>query len=281
MPDRPTASLAESMSMNQPVVIIGVGEIGGVFARGLLRCNCPVYPVTRSQGLRKAADSFPAAQAVLVAVAENDIHNVLEDMPKAWRRKLILVQNELLPRDWEGYSIQDPTLVSIWFEKKRGQDPKVIIPSPVFGPHAALVHQALGALDIPSFTAPDANSMLFELVRKNLYILTSNIAGLVVGGTTGELWHKHRGLALQVAGDIMKLQTKLTGVELPWEPLIHAMAEAFLADPQHKCTGRSAPARLIRALAQAQQFQLDLPNLRGIHEVPYGLPIASKPDIPT
>lgn len=252
--------------MNQPVIIIGIGEIGGVFARGLLRCNHPVYPVTRSQNLHKAADTYPAAQAVLVAVAENDIHDVLDAMPKVWRRKLILVQNELLPRDWEEHGIQDPTVVSIWFEKKRGADPKVIIPSPAFGPQAALVHEALGALDIPAFTATDATSMLLELVRKNLYILTANIAGLVVGGTTGELWNKHRGLALQLAGDVMKLQTKLTGADLPWEPLIQGMAEAFLADPEHKCTGRSAPARLIRTLAQAQQFGVDLPKLREIQE---------------
>lgn len=252
--------------MNQPIVIIGVGEIGGVLARGLLRCGHPLYPITRSQPLRKAADTFPAVEAVLVAVAENDLHDVLEDMPKVWRRKLVLVQNELLPRDWEGHGIQTPTVVSIWFEKKRGFDPRVIIPSPVFGPHAGLVQKALGALAIPAFTAPNAASMQFELVRKNLYILTSNIAGLVLGGTTGELWNKHRGVALQVAGDILKLQAKLVGEELPWEPLIHAMGEAFLADPQHLCTGRSAPARLIRALAQAQEFELDLPKLREIQE---------------
>lgn len=252
--------------MTQPVVIIGIGEIGGVFARGLLRCNYPVYPVTRSQDMHNAADTFPRAQAVLVAVAEKDIHEVLGDMPKPWRRKLILVQNELLPRDWEEHGIQDPTVISIWFEKKRGFDPKVIIPSPVFGPRTALVHQALGALQIPVCTVSDAHSMLFELVRKNLYILTSNIAGLVVGGTTGELWNHHRSTALHVAGDVMKLQTKLCGEELPWERLLHAMGEAFLADPQHQCTGRSAPARLIRALAQAQQFQLDLPKLREIQE---------------
>lgn len=251
---------------NQPVVIIGVGEIGGVFARGLLRCARPLYPITRSLDLHQAADTFPAAEAVLVAVAENDIHDVLEDMPKIWRRKLILIQNELLPRDWEQHGIQDPTVVSVWFEKKRGFDPKVIIPSPVFGPHARLVHEALGAIGLPSFTVPDARSMVFELVRKNLYILTSNIAGLALGGTTGELWNQHRGVALQVAGDILKLQTKLVSEELPWEPLIHAMGEAFLADPQHMCTGRSAPARLIRALAQAQHFELDLPKLREIQE---------------
>ncbi len=35
--------------MNAPVVLIGVGEMGGVFARGLLRLGHPVYPVPREQ----------------------------------------------------------------------------------------------------------------------------------------------------------------------------------------------------------------------------------------
>jgi prephenate dehydrogenase len=30
--------------MNQTVVIIGIGEMGGVFAKGFLRSGYPVYP---------------------------------------------------------------------------------------------------------------------------------------------------------------------------------------------------------------------------------------------
>jgi prephenate dehydrogenase len=40
--------------MNQTVVIIGIGEMGGVFAKGFLRSGYPVYPnhkcVGRSDG---------------------------------------------------------------------------------------------------------------------------------------------------------------------------------------------------------------------------------------
>ena len=33
--------------MKSPVVLIGIGEMGAVFARGFLRAGYPVYPVTR------------------------------------------------------------------------------------------------------------------------------------------------------------------------------------------------------------------------------------------
>jgi len=39
--------------MNDPVIIIGVGEIGGVLAKGFLRAGHPVYPVTRDMNLAK------------------------------------------------------------------------------------------------------------------------------------------------------------------------------------------------------------------------------------
>ncbi len=32
--------------MKNPVVIIGLGQIGGVFAKGFLSAGYPVYPVT-------------------------------------------------------------------------------------------------------------------------------------------------------------------------------------------------------------------------------------------
>ena len=64
--------------MKSPIVLVGVGEMGGVFARGLLRAGYPVYPVTRHGGMMAMAHTLPAPEMVLVAVAENDLHPVLE-----------------------------------------------------------------------------------------------------------------------------------------------------------------------------------------------------------
>ena len=250
--------------MNKPVIIIGIGEIGGVFARGLLRSGYPVIPVNRNDDINKIAEQMPDPEAVLLTVAENDLHSALESIPQVWRERVCLVQNELLPRDWEKHGLNTPTVISVWFEKKPGMDAKPLVASPVYGPHADLLCQALDALLIPVEKLDSADRLLFELVRKNLYILTTNIAGLVAGGNVSELWQNHRTLAIEVAEDVLALQAWLTAETLDSKALIAAMLVAFEGDPEHGCTGRSAPARLQRALQIADEADLDVPTLHRI-----------------
>ena len=250
--------------MKKPVVIIGLGEIGGVFARGLLRSGYTVVPVNRHDDIMQIVEQTPDPEAVLLTVAENDLHPVLESIPQVWRDRLCLVQNELLPRDWQQHELKIPTVISVWFEKKPGMDAKPVVSSPVFGPHADLLCEALEALAIPVEKLNSAEDLLFELVRKNLYILTTNIAGLVAGGNVSELWQNHRTLAIEVAEDVLQLQSSLTGEKLDNKALIAAMLLAFDGDPEHGCTGRSAPARLTRALQLADEADLDVPTLHRI-----------------
>lgn len=246
--------------MNPPVIVIGIGEMGSVFARGFLRLGYPVYPVIRGTDLGVCAASCPPPELVLVAVAEGDLQSVLDQIPVAWEDRLCLLQNELLPRDWAAFD--NPTVISVWFEKKKGMDTKPIIPSPVYGPHAALVEEALGALDIPVRVLDDPEELVEELVIKNLYILTSNLCGLEVGGSVGDLWSEHQELASRVAAEVIKLQETLTGRQFDRESLLEGMLTAFEGDPEHQCLGRSAPARLARALEQAAAQDLDLPTLQ-------------------
>lgn len=250
--------------MGNTVVVIGLGQLGRVFAGGLLRAGHPVVPVNRGDDLARAAELNPMPEAVVVAVAEGDLASLLEGMPERWRDRLVLLQNELLPRDWRPFTAATPTVISVWFEKKKGVDAKPILPSPVFGPAAALVCGALGAVELPCRILETELELLFELVRKNLYILTSNIAGLRTGGTVGMLWKSHRELAEAVADEVLAIQSWLTGETLERERLLAGMVEAFDADPAHLCTGRSAPARLARALAFADEAGLNVPTLRGI-----------------
>lgn len=250
--------------MKQAVVVIGIGELGAVFARGLLRSGHPVYPVTRDMDMDKAAGDLPDPALVLLAVAEKDLHSTLAAIPAAWRARVALLQNELLPRDWQGADLRDPTVISVWFEKKKGMDSKVLLPSPVFGPGAGMLKQALESIDIPARILADVDALLFELVVKNVYILTTNIAGLVVGGSVSELWQQHEGLAREVAGDVIDIQEHLCGRHFDREALIKGLLEAFDGDPQHGCMGRSAPARLQRALAIADEAGLEVARLRAI-----------------
>lgn len=250
--------------MRKPVVIIGIGEMAGVFARGLLRCGHPVYPVTRDVSMTAVAQQLPEPELVLVAVGEKDLDQTLTQIPATWRNRLALLQNELLPQAWQSHGIDQPTVISVWFEKKRGQDVKVLIASPIHGPHAQCLSDALESLHIANRIVTTAPEMLFELVRKNLYIVTTNIAGLAVGGTVSELWSQHESLALEVANEVLDIQHWLAGVDLPRPRLIEGMLEAFTGDPDHQCMGRSAPARLARALDQAGAANLAVPALKRI-----------------
>lgn len=245
-----------------PVVVIGMGEMGSVFARGLLRLGHPVYPVDRKTRMKPLADELPDPKLVLVAVAEQDLPAVLRKLPKPWRKRVVLLQNELLPDDYR--ELKQVTVISVWFEKKKGQDSRVIIPSPAHGPRAKLLRAALATLDIPVTLIGRRRDMLFELVVKNLYILTSNIAGLRVGGTVGELREQHADFMRDVANDVIRLQEALTGKRFNNDALVDAMLRAFDGDPQHRCMGRSAPARLQRALEHADRLEIYLPTLRAI-----------------
>ncbi len=254
--------------MKKPIVVIGIGEIGSVFARGCLRLGHPIYPVTRDKSSETVAKEVPEPEAVILAVGEGELHEqlaLLSQLPKAWKDSLVLIQNELLPKDWQQYDL-NPTVISVWFEKKKGQDVKVVVPSPVHGNKAELIANALQTLDIPVEVINDSEQMLLELVRKNYYILASNIAGLKVGGTVSELWTNHQALTENILTDIHTIQESLTQKTLDKEAITKAMLVAFEGDPAHGCMGRSAPARLERALNIADSLGIESPTLREIKQ---------------
>lgn len=246
------------------VVVIGLGQLGRVFAGGLLRAGYAVVPVNRGDDMGAIAAAHPEPVLVLVAVAEADLHSVLDALPSSWKGRVGLIQNELLPRDWQAHGIENPTVISVWFEKKKGTDAKPLIASPVAGPQADVLVRALAGIDIPARKVEGGDELLFELVRKNLYILTTNIAGLRTGGTVSELWRDHEAFARKVADEVMDIQDWLTGVRHDRAKLIAGMLEAFEGDPIHGCTGRSAPARLARALQHADAAGLAVPTLRAL-----------------
>ena len=250
--------------MDKIAVMIGLGQLGRVFAGGLLRSGHVVVPVNRGDDMDALAARWPEPDLVMVSVAENDLHPVLSALPPAWRDSVGLLQNELLPRDWRAHDIDHPTVISVWFEKKSGTDAKALLPSPIFGPEAERLAAALAAIGLPARVVDDAEALLWELVRKNLYILTTNIAGMEAGGEVGALWATHEELARAVAADVLDVQDALAERRFEREALLAGMIEAFDADPRHACAGRSAPARLSRALHQADAAGLAVPTLRRI-----------------
>lgn len=243
------------------VAIVGLGQLGGIFGQGLLRLGHPVIPVLRGDRIEDLVAHDPAL--VLVAVAEKDFDATLEAIPSALRDRVGLVQNELLPPDWEAQGIVDPTVAVVWFEKKRGRGAKVVRTTRIGGPHADLLVRALESVDLPARRV-DARDLAFELVRKDLYILGSNLAGLAVGGTTGDLCTKHRELVTPILQDVLAIDEARLGAELPRESLIECAFLDFAKDPEHATMGRTAADRLGRTLGRAERYGVDVPALRGI-----------------
>lgn len=252
--------------MKNPIVIIGIGELANVFARGFLRCGHPVYPITQEMNLAEECQQIPSPQLVLVTVQENKLHSLLEQMPKAWSEKVALVQNELLPRDWQAYHIKNPTVTVVWFEKKKELELTNILQSPCFGPNAEIISNALQAVDVPAPILESEQDLLYELVRKAVYILTVNIAGLVNNCTVGDLWRQHQTLAREIAEEVILIQESLTGQTFSHEKIISGMVEGIEDCPHRHCLGRSALPRLKRALINAKDVNLKTPKITQIAE---------------
>lgn len=250
--------------MKDTIIVVGMGELGSVFARGFLKLGHPVQAVRRQDNIDEIAAEIPRPGAVLVAVGEADLAAALKTIPNSWADKVILIQNELLPKDWQTTHLVNPTVISVWFEKKKGMDSKVVLPSPVYGPRSQLVFNALAQVDLPCQQLDSLDDLSYELVRKNVYILTTNIAGLESGGDVQYLKQQHPELLSTVAQEVIALQDALTGQKNDAQQLMLGLDEAFAVDPNHQCMGRSAPARLKRALKLAEQYQLNLTKLQSI-----------------
>ena len=128
--------------MQQPVIIYGIGELGGVFAKGLLKTGYPIYPVTRQHSIKTYVDHIDPA-FILMAVGETALDQALETIPPQWKDRLVLIQNELLPHNWQAHALINPTVMSVWFEKKPGMDTKVVQSSPVYGSQSEALIAAL------------------------------------------------------------------------------------------------------------------------------------------
>ena len=252
--------------MKQPIVIIGIGELAGVLARAFLRNGYPVCPITRGMDIEKEAKNLPDPQMVVVGVAEKDYPVVKQTMPMQWKNNLVLIQNELLPTDWEKYKVRNPTIMSVWFEKKKGIDYNPLLPSPIYGPMAEIISGSLEQLEIPCKVLGSDDDLLSELVLKNVFVFTINIAGLVLaeGTTTSILWEKDRQFALDVADEIIDLQESITGKKFSRDKLKEGLVAGLKGDPHHKCKGRSAHGRLIRTIEAADAADLKLKTIRGV-----------------
>ncbi len=257
---------AHANDAKRPIAVVGMGQLGGTFGQGLLHLGRPVTPFRRADSLDRLATIDP--EFVLVAVAEPDLDAVLGTLPAEVRDRVALLQNELSPETWRRHGVQDPTVAVVWFEKKRGRLATVLRDTPIAGPCAELLVSALAAMDLPARRiGPD--ELDAELVRKNLFILGSNIAGLIAGVTTSELANRYRELVVDVLVDLIAIEEARLGRPLDRYQLVATTLTDFVEDASRVSMGRSAPERLARSIERADRFGLATPKLREIAPLPW------------
>jgi ketopantoate reductase len=240
-----------------PVLVVGLGQLGSIFATGFLKSGAVVVPVLRGSVIPDVD-----AQLVLLAVGEDDLAPALASVPLRLRDRVVLLSNELAPDDWQDL-VAEPTCAIVWFEKKAGRAEHVIAPTLVFGPHAERVRSALALLGIASEVRVEGRD--FELVRKTLYILCSNFGGLEFGGTTGELAQHHADALQPIFDDVLAIEQRRAG-NVPMDPnaLRNALFSDLFADPNHAARGRTSEARLRRTLGRAKRFGIHVETLEAL-----------------
>lgn len=246
------------------IAIVGMGQLGSVFAHAFLRAGRRVVPVNRGDDPR-AVDLVPKLdiELAMVAVGEAQLQHVVSTLPESW--PIVLVQNGLLPDDWESWAVE-PTVAVIWFEKKKSVALNVIQSSPIAGPHAQMLVDVLARIDVPAHVVGH-DQLVEELVLKNVYIIAFNVLGLEHDVTVGELWNDHRDAVDAITADVLDVQEALLarsrlGREIDRERVLAGLEAAVEGDPSHGARGRSAPARLKRILGDADELGVEAHALR-------------------
>ncbi|PSR29024.1 MAG: hypothetical protein C7B47_03480 [Sulfobacillus thermosulfidooxidans] len=246
-------------------VIVGMGQLGRTLGEGLLMQGITVTPILRST----AIDSSLSPETVIVATGEDDLAGALERLPQSWKSQpsIVLLQNELLPPQWENHGVSQPTIFVVWFERKPGKLITPLLPSIVFGPQQDIIQSAMDHLGIPCEIAAGEDDILTQLVIKNAYIWTTNISSLYVGPlTTGVLHDEHASLVDSLIKETVAVQQAIIGRSFDFEKIASQVNQALLSDPLHNAGGRSAKRRLERFLAHAHNAGISVPQAQLIAE---------------
>src|SRR5512145_2400646 len=161
----------QSNGTGDGALIVGMGELGGIFALGLLRRGISVVPVLRSTTSESVTRQCREPSLCVIAVGEEALAGVLDGWLRRHSDRWVLIQNELRPSEWEHRGIPTPTVAVVWFEKKPGRDVRPLVSSPVYGTYAPVIVHALAGLGLPAHIELDPERLVFELALKNLYVL--------------------------------------------------------------------------------------------------------------
>lgn len=241
--------------------VIGIGQLGQLYAGGALRLGLRVTPLLRGQDRPAFYDALPPGTPLLLSLPEDALAGEVAQVPAARKDDVVLVQNELFPTQWRALGLANPTVLTVWLSKKKSRPVEVARATLAHGPFARLFVQIHEALGLPARVATDESELLQDIVAKYVFILTINALGLVENLTLGE-WLKRdpEGVRALIA-EAARLGSWHAGQEVPPERLTPAVLAAMEALHGYPARGRSAGERLARAQRDLAEATIAAPRL--------------------
>lgn len=252
------------MSSPSELLIFGVGQLGQLYAAGALRLGIRVWPLTRQMDPEAVLATFPVGEPILLGVSEAAFADALQMIPLARRGDVVLVQNELFPNQLREWGLENATILTVWLSKKKGRPIEVARTSSAFGPHATRFHQMHNALDLPSIVLDTRSALHGDIAAKFTFILTINALGLLENLSLGQWLEKDATQVSHLIDEARALAQVHLQEEVDAAQIRRWVMEAMEGLRDYPARGRSAEARLKKALSDAERFALELPALRKV-----------------
>lgn len=247
-------------------VVYGLGELGRFYAGGALRAGYRVTPIRRGDDPAQVVASLPAGTPIVVAVGEADLAQAMAALPRPRLRDTVLLQNELFPADWQQLGVEQPTIAVPWLLCKRGMPLVVARPTPLFGPHAECMAAVHEALQVAHDVLPGARELAAAVVAKYAFILTINSLGLLDNCSVGQWIERDASRVAEVTREAVAVGQAVLGEELDAASVSAEVEAGFRGFPNLPSRGRTAPARLARALQLASAQDVAVPALSAIQD---------------
>ncbi len=243
--------------------VVGLGQLGRVTAEGLLSSGWTVTGYRRHEDDYETLDNV---QLAVIATGEDDLLSTLSSTPRSWRdSKTVLLQNELLPAQWQSCHVVDPTIFIVWFSKKPGQTIREYRPSLLFGPRSKEMAMAMEMVGVETEFIPNEEELITALITKNTYIWTQNLVSLAVADPlASSVLNQYRNTFDSIISEVIATQELSVGIRINRESVTKEVLEVISKDGDKKLGGRTARARLQRLLKLASSVQLDAPTLLSI-----------------
>jgi hypothetical protein len=251
------------ISAMRDLVIIGLGEMGKLLGAGALRAGVRVTPITRATPIEAALSPIAEGTPILMSVGEDALDELLGKLPVRHRGALVLLQNELFPNRYRAHGLAPSVLVP-WVLQKAGLPTVVARPSPLYGAQADLFAEIFAAQKLAHVRLQHETELAQALVDKYTFIVTINALGVASDRALGVWLQEDPVLVARLCSEAAQLGQAL--VERPIDPALASLAthEAMAALAAIPARGRTARARVDRALDHARRLGLSLPALAGM-----------------